>query len=275
MPQPAINIAIKGARSAARVLIRMLNRSEALSVVEKQRNDFVTEADHAAEKTIIYEIQKAYPEHAILAEESGYTGPKDAETVWIIDPLDGTRNYIQGLPHFAISIGVKTRGVLEHGLVYDPTREEMFTASRGSGAYLNDHRIRVSNRTSMQGSLLATGFPFRAREALDDYMKMFRGVFEVAGDMRRAGSASLDLAYVAAGRVDGYWELGLKPWDIAAGALLVREAGGMCTDFDGADDFLQSGNIIAGNLKLVGQIKKTVSPLLTEPLKGMGDPIED
>ncbi|MFK7957606.1 MAG: inositol monophosphatase family protein [Lysobacterales bacterium] len=271
MPQPAINIAVKGARSAARVLIRMLNRSEALSVVEKQRNDFVSEADHAAEKAIIYEIQKAYPDHAILAEESGRTGPEDAETVWIIDPLDGTRNYIQGLPHFAISIGVQTRGVLEHGLVYDPTREEMFTASKGSGAYLNDHRVRVSNRTAMSGSLLATGFPFRAREALDDYMNMFRGVFDIAGDMRRAGAASLDLAYVAAGRVDGFWEMGLKPWDIAAGALLVREAGGLCTDFSGADGFLDSGNIIAGNLKLVGQIKKTLSPLYTDALKALTD----
>ncbi|MEM6573798.1 MAG: inositol monophosphatase family protein [Pseudomonadota bacterium] len=269
MPQPAINIAIRGARAAARVLIRMLNRSEALSVVEKQRNDFVSEADHAAEKAIIFEIQKAYPDHAVLAEESGYSGPEDAETVWIIDPLDGTRNYIQGLPHFAISIGIKTRGKLEHALVYDPTREEMFTASRGSGAYLNDHRIRVSNRTSMEGALLATGFPFRAREALDDYMKMFRSVFAIAGDVRRAGSASLDLAYVAAGRVDGFWEIGLKPWDVAAGALLVREAGGLCTDFDGADGFLDSGNIIAGNLKLAGQMKKTISPLFTGPLKAL------
>ncbi|MEM9183891.1 MAG: inositol monophosphatase family protein, partial [Pseudomonadota bacterium] len=219
MHQPAINIALKAARAAARELIRMLNRNDALSVVEKERNDFVSAADHAAEKAIIFEIQKAYPDHAILAEESGHTGPEQAETVWIVDPLDGTRNYIQGLPHFSVSIAVRVKGVLEHGLVYDPMREELFTASRGKGAYLNDHRIRVSNRTVLTGAVLATGFPFRVREVLDDYLAMFRSVFEEAGDVRRAGSAALDLAYVAAGRVDGFWELGLKPWDMAAGAL--------------------------------------------------------
>lgn len=265
MRQPALNIAVKAARSAARVLIRMLNKGDQLSAVEKQKNDFVTEADHAAESAIIAEIQKAYPDHAILAEESGRIGSGQSE--WIIDPLDGTRNYMHGLPHFCISIALAHQGVVEHGLVYNPLSEEMFTASRGGGAFLNNTRLRVSNRPNLDGALVATGFPFRERQSSAAYLAALGDVFSRTGDLRRGGSAALDLAFVAAGRLDGYWELGLQPWDLAAGALLVREAGGLCCDFSGTDGFMSNGQIIAGNLKLAGQLKKLVHPHLS-PLTG-------
>ncbi|MDJ0654328.1 MAG: inositol monophosphatase family protein [Xanthomonadales bacterium] len=258
MLQPAVNIGVRAARSAARQLIRMLNRIENLTVIEKQRNDFVTEADTAAERAIIEEIHKVYPDHAILSEEAGQIG--ESSSRWIVDPLDGTKNFIHGIPHFAISIALEENGVIQHAIVYDPLREELFTASRGNGAFLNDTRIRASGRKSLDGAMLATGFPFRDKDVLPNYLKMFSALFERATDVRRAGSAALDLAYVAAGRIDAFWEMDLQPWDMAAGALLIREAGGMCTDFDGADGYLTSGNIIAGNLKLAGQIKKTIAP---------------
>lgn len=264
MRQPAVNIGVRAARSAANTLLRMLNRLDSLSVTEKERNDFVTEADHAAEQAIIAEIRKAYPDHGILAEESGSSG--EGPFTWVIDPLDGTRNYIQGVPHFSISLALQQNGVTEHGVIYDPLREELYTASKGGGAYLNDHRIRVSDRRNLQGALLATGFPFREKRHIEPYLGMFRALFEEATDVRRAGSAALDLAYVAAGRIDGFWEIGLKPWDMAAGALMIREAGGLCTDFGGGDDYLKTGNILAGNLKIAGALHKTIKPFLGEDL---------
>ncbi len=265
MRQPAVNIAVRAARAGARTLIRMLNQIDSLSVVEKQRNDFVTAADRGAERAIIDEIRRTCPDHAILSEECGALGASDFR--WIIDPLDGTKNYIHGIPHFSISIAAQHKRVTEHAVVYDPLREELYTASRGGGAFLNDHRIRVSRRPSLDGAMLATGFPFRDKNLLDRYLDMFRALFERATDVRRAGSAALDLAYVAAGRVDGFWEFGLKSWDLAAGALLIREAGGICTDFSGGDGYLDSGNIIAANLKLAGQIKRGIEPYLGPDLK--------
>ena len=264
MPQPAVNIAVRAARSGAKTLLRMLNHMDSLSVVEKQRNDFVTTADTGAERAIIDEIRRNCPDHAILSEECGASG--ESEFRWIIDPLDGTKNYIHGIPHFSISIAVQHKRVTEHAVIYDPLREELYTASRGGGAYLNDHRIRVSQRKTLDGAMLATGFPFRKKELLDRYLEMFRDLFAHATDVRRAGSAALDLAYVAAGRVDGFWELGLKPWDMAAGALLIREAGGICSDFAGGDNYLTSGNIIAANLKLAGHLKRTITPYLGSDL---------
>ena len=260
MPKPAVNIAVKAARAAGRVLIRLLNRTDSLSIAEKERNDFVTEADRQAEQAIITEIRKVYPSHAILSEEAGEIG--QGEIRWIIDPLDGTQNFIHGLPHFCISIAQQQNGRIEHGVIYDPIREELFTASRGSGAFLNDRRMRVSDRRSLDGGIIATGFPFRARRHLETYLGMFRSIFEQASDVRRAGSAALDLAYVAAGRCDGFWEIGLKPWDMAAGALMIEEAGGMCLDFRGEKDYLETGNIIAGNLKVASALQQHIQPQL-------------
>ncbi len=265
MRQPVVNIAVRAARAGAKALIRMLNQAEALTVVEKERNDFVTAADRAAERAIIDEIRRTCPDHAILSEECGALG--ESEFRWVIDPLDGTKNFIHGIPHFSISIAAQRKRVTEHAVVYDPLREELYTASRGGGAFLNDHRIRVARRASLDGAMLATGFPFRQKDRLDAYLRMFRDLFAHATDVRRAGSAALDLAYVAAGRVDGFWELGLKPWDMAAGALLIREAGGLCTDFGGGDAYLETGNIIADNLKLAGALKRAIGPHLGPDLK--------
>lgn len=256
MNHPALNIATSAARNAARVLLRMLNQADRLSVREKQNNDFVTEADRAAERAIIETIHKAYPDHAFVAEESGALG--EGEVRWIIDPLDGTKNYIHDYPHFSISIAQQINGRTELGLVYDPIREELFTAVRGRGAFLNDRRIRISDRRSLSGAVLATGFPFRNKSLLPGYLELFAALFERAHDVRRAGSAALDLAYTACGRVDGFWELGLGSWDMAAGALLVEEAGGMCTDFAGGSDYLASGNIVAANIKVAAALQAQI-----------------
>lgn len=260
MAKPAVNIGVRAARAAARVLIRMLNRNQQLTVVEKQRNDFVTEADRAAEQAIIFEIRKAYPDHAIMAEESGKQGESDY--CWIIDPLDGTQNFIHDLPHYAISIALAYKGRPEHGVIYDPVRDEMFTASRGDGAFLNDRRIRVADRKTLDGALLATAFPFRKRDRMATYLDMFQTLFEKASDVRRGGSAALDLAYVAAGRLDGYWEMGLSPWDLAAGVLMVEEAGGSCMDFKGGRDYMDSGDIIASSVRLTPSIQRDVAGAL-------------
>ncbi|MDX1572014.1 MAG: inositol monophosphatase family protein, partial [Xanthomonadales bacterium] len=177
---------------------------------------------------------------------------------WIVDPLDGTRNFIHDIPHFSISIALRVHGRIEHGVIYDPIREELFTASHGGGAFLNDRRIRVGDQKNLDRAMFATGFPFRARQRLDDYMRLFRAILDETGDVRRAGSAALDLAYVAAGRLDGFWELGLSPWDMAAGALLIQEAGGMATDFSGGRDFMETGDIVAGNLKIVAKLQQLI-----------------
>lgn len=256
MPRPAVNVAVRAARAAGSVILRYMNRLESLTVVEKQRMDFASEVDRLAEAEIIRELKRAYPGHAILAEESGATG--SGKLTWVIDPLDGTHNYLRGLPHFCVSIGMLDRGEPVYGVIYDPLRGELFTASKGDGAFLNDRRLRIGTREGLGGALLATGFPFRQRRHLDAQLGMTRALLQEAEDIRRTGSAALDLAYVAANRLDGYFEIGLKPWDLAAGCLLVREAGGRYCDFAGRDGIPASGNIIAGNLKVAQAMQATI-----------------
>ncbi len=250
---PTLNIAIKAARRAATVINRASTQLDLLTVQTKSPNDFVTEVDHAAEKAIIEVLRDAFPGHGILAEESGETGP-ESEFNWIIDPLDGTTNFIHGFPQYAVSIAQTRNGVLEHAVVYDPTSNEMFTASRGSGAFLNDRRIRVSRRTRLNEALLGTGFPFRQFDNVDAYLGMFRELTQKTAGIRRPGAASLDLAYVAAGRLDGFWEMGLSPWDMAAGVLLIQEAGGLVSDLSGEGNFMTTGNVVAGSPKIFGQL---------------------
>ena len=245
----ALNIGVRAARKAGELIVRQMEKVQGLPIDSKGRNDFVTEVDRKAEAVIIEVIRKAFPDHGILAEESGAHAGDEHE--WIIDPLDGTTNFLHGFPQFAVSIAMRVKGRLEQAVVYDPLRGELFTATRGHGAMLNDHRIRVSRQKSLDGALLGTGFPFRSLDHLEEYLAMFRALFPVAAGIRRAGAAALDFAYVACGRLDGFWEFGLKPWDIAAGALLIKEAGGMITDMDGSDSFLASGNVVAGNPKIV------------------------
>ena len=218
MAKPAVNIAIAAARRAGTVIQRSIHRADAIAVTEKSQYDFVTEADKLAEIEIIKEIRKSYPDHAIWGEESGRLG--NSRYVWVIDPIDGTSNFMRGFPHCSVSIALMEDGVIQHGVIYDPVRDEIFHASKGSGAYLNDRRIRVSPRQGMPGALIATGFPFRQRARFATQMRMVKALLEDAEDLRRTGSAALDLAYVACGRLDGYFEYGLMPWDMAAGALL-------------------------------------------------------
>ncbi len=242
---PMMNMGIRAVRSAGDFIIQCMDRMQGITVAEKSRNDYVSEVDRRAERIIIDALLKSYPDHAILGEESGAQG--DSDYRWIIDPLDGTTNYLHGFPQFAVSVALEHKGVLDQGIVYDPLRQELFTASRGDGAYLDDRRIRVSHRESLEGALIGTGFPFRSLDCLDTYLDTFRQLTKVTAGIRRPGSASLDLAYVAAGRLDGFWEYGLELWDIAAGALLIREAGGYATDLDSGETRLESGNIVAGN----------------------------
>ncbi len=259
---PALTIAKRAALSASRILLRHFDNLERLSVTAKQRNDFVSEADVQAEQEIIQILRKTYPNHGILAEESGEQHGHD-DYQWVIDPLDGTTNFLHGIPHFAISIGFRHKNRLEAGLVYDPIRQEMFTASRGAGAQINDRRMRVSNIPQMENALLGTGFPFRHPQHQPAYLNFFGSLFGKCVEVRRAGAASLDLAYVASGRLDGYWEFGLKEWDIAAGALLVQEAGGLVSDFVGGNDFMKSGNIVAGNPKVFKALLQEMRPHLS------------
>jgi myo-inositol-1(or 4)-monophosphatase len=261
---PTLNIAVRAARNAGNVIIRNLGKLDTLAIHTKDRNDFVTEVDQQAEQEIIYTLRKAFPDHGILAEESGVQG--DDEYQWIIDPLDGTTNFLHGFPQFAVSIAMRHKGRMEHAVIYDPLRQELFTATRGGGAMLNDQRIRVTKRKSLEGSLLGTGFPFKSQQHLDAYLDMFRALFPQTAGIRRAGSAALDLAYVAAGRLDGFWEIGLNIWDMAAGVLLIQEAGGLSSDFSGGHDYLESGNIVAGNPKLFAEILKTIRPFVSAEL---------
>ncbi|KAG9556185.1 hypothetical protein KCV01_g22145, partial [Aureobasidium melanogenum] len=249
MPRPAVNVAARAARSAGNIILRYMNRIEGLSVVEKQRMDFASEVDRLAEAEIVKELRRAYPTHAIVGEESGQIG-KSGPLTWVIDPLDGTHNYLRGIPHFSVSIALLDKGEPVYGVVFDPLRDELFTASKGDGAYLNDRRIRVGRRDSIAGALLGTGYPYRARNHLESQLAMTSALLREAEDIRRMGSAALDLAYVAAGRLDGYFEPGLQVWDIAAGALLVREAGGVYNDFAGREGLPESGNLVAGNHKV-------------------------
>jgi myo-inositol-1(or 4)-monophosphatase len=264
MARPHVTIAARAARSAGNVILRYMNRIDGLNIVEKQQLDFVSEVDKLAEAEIIKELRRAYPDHAILAEESGATGK--GPLTWVIDPLDGTHNYLRGIPHFSVSIALLEKGVPIHAVVFDPLRDELYTASKGDGAYLNDRRMRVSKRENLGGAMIATGFPFRQREHLGPQLDMTRAILGQAEDIRRSGSAALDLAYVAAGRYDGYFEIGLKPWDVAAGVLLVHEAGGRYCDFAGRDGIPASGNIIAGNLNvakaMVDAIGQQATPVL-------------
>ncbi|MEW5756055.1 MAG: inositol-1-monophosphatase [Pseudomonadota bacterium] len=261
---PMLNIAIRAARKAGDVIARSLDTVDRLDVVSKSRNDFVSEVDQRAEQEIISILRKAYPDHAILAEESG--NQQGNEFQWIIDPLDGTTNFLHGFPQFAVSIGLLHKDRIEVGVVYDPMRQELFCASRGNGAMLNDRRIRVSARKSLDGALIGTGFPFRDLVHLDCYLATFRAMVPKVAGIRRPGSAALDLAYVAAGRLDGFWEIGLKPWDMAAGTLLIQEAGGLVTDFGGGSEFLSTGNIIAGSPKVFHAMLQTIQPHLTPEL---------
>ncbi|WP_072758053.1 inositol monophosphatase family protein [Rhodanobacter sp. OK091] len=264
MARPHVTIAARAARSAGNVILRYMNRIDGLNIVEKQQLDFVSEVDKLAEAEIIKELRRAYPDHAILAEESGATGK--GPLTWVIDPLDGTHNYLRGIPHFGVSIALLEKGVPIHAVVFDPLRDELYTASKGDGAYLNDRRMRVSKRENLGGAMIATGFPFRQREHLGPQLDMTRAILGQAEDIRRSGSAALDLAYVAAGRYDGYFEIGLKPWDMAAGVLLVHEAGGRYCDFAGRDGIPASGNIIAGNLNVAKAMVDAIGQQATSVL---------
>lgn len=263
--QPMLNIAIRAAHAAGDYISRQVNNIPNLEIEHKDTNDFVTHVDRMAEQKIIDTLLKAFPDHSILAEESGQQGVSDYQ--WIIDPLDGTTNFLHGFPHFAVSIALSHKGKLEQAVIYDPMKQELFSASKGAGATLNNRRIRVTRPVSIKGALLGTGFPFRDKQHLPAFQSMFADFFGQAGDIRRAGSAALDLAYVAAGRLDGFWEIGLKPWDMAAGALIIREAGGLVGDFAGNDKYLDTGNIVAGNPKIFADIVRKLQPHLTAPLK--------
>jgi myo-inositol-1(or 4)-monophosphatase len=268
---PALNIAIKAARRAGQIINRASNDLDLLKVTAKQPNDFVTEVDKAAEAAIIETLREAYPNYGILAEESGITagqGGRDGEYQWIIDPLDGTTNFIHGLPQYAVSIALAKGNVIEQAVVFDPNRNELFTASKGAGAFLNERRIRVSRRTRLGEALIGTGFPYRMFDKIDLYLAIFKELAEKTAGQRRPGAASLDLAYVACGRYDGFWEFGLSPWDMAAGALLISEAGGLISDLRGDGNYLETGNVIAGTPKVFGPLLKLVQDKLPESVRG-------
>jgi myo-inositol-1(or 4)-monophosphatase len=262
---PMLNTAVKAARRAGNIIIRATRNLDIVAAREKAANDYVSDVDHEAEQAIIGTLREAYPGHSILAEESGATG--SSEYQWIIDPLDGTTNFLHGFPQYAVSIALAHKGITAQAVIYDPGRNDLFTATRGRGAFLNDARIRVSKHAHLKSSLIGTGFPFRQFEHVDTYLAMLRDVMKSAAGVRRPGSAALDLAYVAAGRLDGFWELGLSPWDIAAGALLIVEAGGLIGDLEGNDGYLKSGNVVAGNPRVFAQIVQLLSRHLTPALR--------
>ncbi len=249
---PMLNIAIRAARKAGEILIDAVDRTNVLAIEEKGRNDFVTDIDRASEKEIIYHLKKAYPGHSIRGEETGVTEGKDSDYEWIIDPLDGTTNFIHNIPHFAISIACKHKGRIQQAVVYDPIKREEFTASAGAGAHLNGKRIRVSGRRGMEGALIGTGIPFNGLtlEHITPYLACMGEIVPKTAGIRRPGAASLDLAYIAAGRFDGFWEMSLQQWDIAAGSLIVQEAGGLVSDFKGGNNYLKSGHIVCGTPKV-------------------------
>ena len=263
---PILNIGVRAARRAGDIIVRHINQLDAIRVDSKGRNDFVSEVDRMAEQDIIRTVQRSYPDHAFLAEESGASG--DAEYVWIIDPLDGTTNFLHGFPVFCVSIAVMHRGRLEHGVIFDPLRNELFTASRGAGASVDGRKMRVSDTRLLEKSLLGTGYPYKPESGwLDAYMDMLKSAIRETSGVRRPGAAALDLAYVAAGRLDGFWEIGLNIWDVAAGALMIQECGGIVTDLAGRDGWQQSGNVVAGNPKIHEALLKLIEPHLTQDLK--------
>ena len=252
---PMINVAIKAARAAGAIINRAALDVESVRISQKLVNDFVTDVDHAAEQIIIETLLAAYPGHGILAEESGQEhGAKDSEFVWIIDPLDGTTNFIHGLPVYCVSIALAVKGKVEQAVIYDPSRNDLFTATKGRGAYMNDRRLRVSKRIKLQECLISTGFPFRPTDDFNSYLRMMGDVMQRTAGLRRPGAAALDLAYVAAGFTDGFFETGLQPWDVAAGSLLVTEAGGLVGNFTGEPNFLDQHECLAGNPRVYGQL---------------------
>jgi myo-inositol-1(or 4)-monophosphatase len=250
-----LNVAVMAARRAGNSLMRNLVKLDSLTVETKGHNDYVSEADRAAEREVIETIHKHYPDHAILAEESGSTGA--SETVWIVDPLDGTTNFLHRFPVFAVSIGVQVKGRMEHAVVYDPVRQELFTASRGVGAQLDGRRIRVSGQKNLERALIGTGFPFRQADVeMEPYLAMLGKIIKNTSGVRRPGAAALDLCYVAAGRLDGFWEAGLSAWDLAAGGLMIREAGGIISGLDGSENYLDTGHVLAGTPKIYAGLAK-------------------
>lgn len=254
---PMLNVAVKAARAAGAIINRAALDVEAVRVSQKQTNDFVTEVDHAAERAVIETLLTAYPDHGIWAEESGREhGKASSDHVWLIDPLDGTTNFIHGFPVYCVSIALLVKGRVEQAVVYDPTRNDLFTATRGRGAYVNDRRLRVSKRIQLKESLISTGFPFRPGDDFNIYLRMMADVMKRTAGLRRPGAAALDLAYVAAGFTEGFFETGLSPWDVAAGSLLVTEAGGLIGNFTGEADFLEQRECVAGNPKIYGQLVK-------------------
>lgn len=255
-----INIATRAARAAGTVIMRNMDRLDTVTVTTKGPNDFVSEVDRLAEQAIIDTVRKTHPDHGFLGEETGRQGGDDY--VWIIDPLDGTTNYLHGFPAFAVSLGIQHKGRMEHGVIYDPLRQELFTASRGGGATLDGKKIRVTAVNGLERALIGTGFPFLEHQDVDAFMAMLRGIITKTAGVRRAGAASLDLAYVAAGRLDGFWELGLQPWDMAAGVLMVQEAGGIVGDVDGGTGYMESGNIVAGGQKVFAALVRELKPHL-------------
>lgn len=261
--EPMTNIALRAARKAGELIVRASDDLERINVRAKNANDFVSDIDEQAEQEIIRHLRRAYPDHAVLGEESGRDGPVDAEYLWVIDPLDGTTNFLRGIPHYAVSIACLHQGRLEHGVIVDPVRREEFIASRGRGAQLNGRRMRVSKLSGLEGALLGTGIPFKGHQDqhLAPYAQSMAALAAQSAGIRRAGAASLDLAYVAAGRLDGFWELGLSIWDMAAGALMVREAGGLVTDLDGSENYLDSGNIACGNPKTLKALLQSTKNL--------------
>jgi myo-inositol-1(or 4)-monophosphatase len=263
---PMVTIAVKAARNAGRVISRGAQNLDALTIKHKSLNDLVSEVDRAAEEAIIETVRASYPEHAILAEESGASGESDY--LWIIDPLDGTTNFLHGFEQYAVSIGIAHKGVLTHAVIYDPCRNDLYTATRGRGAYQNDRRLRVSKRDRLIDSLIGTGFPFRMFEHLDTYSAMLKDLMQKTAGIRRPGAAALDLANVAAGRMDGFFEIGLAPWDMAAGVLLITEAGGLVGDLEGNDKFMESGRIVTGSPKIYEQLVATLKPHISPALKG-------
>lgn len=259
--EPMLTMALRAARKAGEIIERALERVDLLEIEEKGQNDFVSEVDRKSEQEIIYNLKKAYPTHGFRGEESGVTGDPESDYQWIIDPLDGTTNFLHGIPHFAVSIGCMHKGQLLHGVVLDPVKREEFTASKGKGATLNGRRLRVSNRRSLEGALIGTGIPFSgfALEHMEPYLNCVREIAGQTAGLRRPGAAALDLAYVAAGRYDGFWEMSLKPWDMAAGVLLIKEAGGMISDFKGGNDFMESGNVVCATPKVFKSLLQIVS----------------
>ncbi|TVZ39628.1 myo-inositol-1(or 4)-monophosphatase [Alteromonadaceae bacterium 2753L.S.0a.02] len=250
--EPMLTVALKAARKAGEIIEQHFERLDLITIEEKGRNDYVSEVDKKSENEILYHLKKAYPDHAFIGEETGNSGAADSDYEWIIDPLDGTTNFIHGIPQFSVSIACKFKGQLEHAVVLDPIKREEFTASRGKGATLNDRRIRVSSRKSLDGALIGTGIPFNgfALEHIDPYLAALREIASQTAGIRRPGSAALDLAYVAAGRFDGFWEMNLKPWDMAAGLLLVKEAGGLLSGFKGDSDYLNTGHVVCATPKV-------------------------